>query len=135
MIGLDTNVLVRFLVRDDEEQFEHACGLIRSEARREEFVCVSLLVLLETEWVLRSRYKLGKEEILGVFSELLSAGDIRFEDEPAIAQALFMWKDSSAQLADCLIGARHWALGCRSTATFDQGALKLPGFGRCRAAS
>jgi predicted nucleic-acid-binding protein len=53
---------------------------------------------------------------------------MRFEDEPAIAQALFMWKDSSAQFADCLIGARHWALGCRATATFDQGALKVPGF-------
>ncbi|MEA3180452.1 MAG: hypothetical protein QOI59_3975 [Gammaproteobacteria bacterium] len=128
MIGLDTNVLVRFLIRDDEEQFERACDLIQSEAQREEFVCVSLAVLLETEWVLRSRYTLGKEEILSTFSELLSAGDMRFEDEPAIAQALFMWKDSSAQFADCLIGARHWALGCRATATFDQGALKVPGF-------
>ncbi|HWM68706.1 MAG TPA: type II toxin-antitoxin system VapC family toxin [Steroidobacteraceae bacterium] len=128
MMGLDTNVLVRFLIRDDEEQFERACDLIQSEAQREEFVCVSLAVLLETEWVLRSRYKLGKEEILSTFSELLSAGYIRFEDEPAIAQALFMWKDSSAQFADCLIGARHWALGCKATATFDQGALKVPGF-------
>jgi predicted nucleic-acid-binding protein len=128
MIGLNTNVLVRFLVRDDEEQFERACDLIRSEARREQVVCVSLLMLLETEWVLRSRYKLGKEEILGTFSELLSAADMRFENEPAIAQALFMWKESPAQFADCLIGARHWALGCSATATFDQGALKLPGF-------
>src|SRR3984893_10628778 len=128
MNGLDTNVLVRFLVRDDEEQLERACDLIRSYAGREELVWVSLLLLLETEWVLRSRYKLGKEEILGTFSELLSAADMRFEDEPAIAQALFMWKDSSAQFADCLIGARHWALGCEATATFDRGALKLPGF-------
>ena len=53
---------------------------------------------------------------------------MRFEDEPAITQALFMWKDSSAPFADCLIGARHWELGCSATATFDQGALKLPGF-------
>jgi predicted nucleic-acid-binding protein len=128
MIGLDTNVLVRFLIRDDEKQFERARDLIQGEAQREQFVCVSLLVLLETEWVLRSRYKLSKEEILSTFSELLSAADIRFEDEPAIAQALFMWKDSPAQFADCLIGARHWALACRATATFDQGALKLPGF-------
>jgi predicted nucleic-acid-binding protein len=49
MIGLDTNVLVRFLIRDDEEQFERACDLIQSEAQREEFVCVSLAVLLETD--------------------------------------------------------------------------------------
>ena len=127
MIGLDTNVLVRFLIRDDEAQFERACNLIRSEARRQEFVCISLLVLLETEWVLRSRYKLAKEAILETFSELLDAGDIRFEDEPTIARALFMWKNSSAQFAGCLIGARHWGLGCTATATFDKGALKLPG--------
>jgi predicted nucleic-acid-binding protein len=86
------------------------------------------LVLLETEWVLRSRYKLSKDDIQGAFSELLSAGDVLFEDEPSIEQALFIWKDSSAQFADCLIGARHRKLGCSATATFDQGALKLPGF-------
>jgi len=64
MIALDTNVLIRFLVRDDEEQFERAERLIRRAARAGEPVFISLLVLLETEWVLRSRYKLSKAEIL-----------------------------------------------------------------------
>ena len=128
MIGLDTNVLVRLLVRDDEEQFERARKLIRREVQRDVPVRISLLVLLETEWVLRSRYKLSKAEILGAFSDLLSAVDMSFEDEPSIEEALFVWKDSPAQFADCLIGARHRALGCTATATFDQGALKLPGF-------
>ena len=128
MIGLDTNVLVRFLVRDDEEQFERARKLIRRQAQDGQPVRISLLVLLETEWVLRSRYKLKKGEILSAFSDLLSALDISFEDEPSIEAALFVWKDSPAQFADCLIGARHWALGCRATATFDGDALKLPTF-------
>jgi predicted nucleic-acid-binding protein len=128
MIGFDTNVLVRFLVRDDEDQFERARKLIRREAQSGEPVRISLLVLLETEWVLRSRYKLTKDEILDAFSELLSAVDLSFEDEPSIEEALFVWKDSSAQFADCLIGARHRALGCSATATFDKGAGKLPGF-------
>jgi predicted nucleic-acid-binding protein len=128
MIGLDTNVLVRFLVRDDEEQFERARKLIRREAQAGEPVSISLLVLLETEWVLRSRYKLAKGEILGTFSDLLSAADMRFEDEPSIEEALHAWEDSAAQFADCLIGARHRALGCSATATFDKGAVKLPGF-------
>ena len=128
MIGLDTNVLVRFLVRDDEDQFDRARKLIRREAHSGEPVRISLLVLLETEWVLRSRYKLAKGEILDAFSELLSAVDLSFEDEPSIEEALFAWKDSSAQFADCLIGARYRALGCSATATFDNGAVKLPGF-------
>jgi predicted nucleic-acid-binding protein len=128
MIGLDTNVLVRFLVRDDEEQFERARKLIRRQAEEGQPVRVSLLVLLETEWVLRSRYKFNKGEILNVFADLLSAVDMSFEDEPSIEEALFVWKDSSAQFADCLIGARHRALGCTATATFDLDALKLPVF-------
>jgi predicted nucleic-acid-binding protein len=128
MIGLDTNVLVRFLVRDDEEQFTRAERLIRRSANAGEPVFISLLVLLETEWVLRSRYKLDKSEILGAFSELLSSMDLSFEDEPSIEEALFLWKDSPAQFADCLIGARHRTLGCAATASFDSDAVKLPGW-------
>jgi len=128
MIGLDTNVLVRFFVRDDEEQFERAQRLIRREAQAGSPVLVSHLVLLETEWVLRSRYKLDKAEILGAFSDLMSAVEVTFEDEPAIEEALFTWKNTSAQFADCLIGARYASLACSATATFDADALKLPGF-------
>ena len=70
MIGLDTNVLVRFLVRDDEAQFERARRLIRRAAGTGEPVLIGLLVMLETEWVLRSRYNLPKTEILAAFSGL-----------------------------------------------------------------
>jgi predicted nucleic-acid-binding protein len=128
MIGLDTNVLVRFLVRDDEEQFERAQRLIRQQAQAGVPVLVSHLVLLETEWVLRSRYKLSKAEILGAFSDLMSAVDMDFEDEPALEEALFVWKNSSIQFADCLISARYGTLACTATATFDAAAVKLPGF-------
>ena len=128
MIGLDTNVLVRFLVRDDEAQFERARRLIRREATAGEPVLISLLVVLETEWVLRSRYDLTKAEILTVFSGLLESVEISFEDEASLEQALFLWKDSNTQFADCLIGARNTALACRGTASFDSKALRLPGF-------
>ena len=128
MIGLDTNVLIRFLVRDDEEQFERGRKLIRRQAQDGQPVRIGLLVLLETERVLRSRYKLKKDEILSAFSDLLSAVDMSFEDEPSIEEALFVWKDSPAQFADSLIGARHRALGCTAIATFDGDAVKLPAF-------
>jgi len=128
MLGLDTNVLVRFLVQDDQVQFERAQKLIGRESRTGSGVLISLLVLLETEWVLRSRYSLAKSEILAAFSGLLASAELRFEDEHSIEAALFAWKDSPADLADCLIGARHRALGCRATASFDVKATKLPGF-------
>jgi len=128
MLGLDTNVLVRYLVRDDQLQFEKARRLIRRESDKGEPVVVSLLVLLETEWVLRSRYELSKPEILSAFSMLLDTADLSFEDEPSIEQALYSWKDSVADFADCLVEARHRRLGCEATATFDSKALKLCGF-------
>jgi predicted nucleic-acid-binding protein len=128
MVGLDTNVLVRFLVRDDEPQFARARRLIQHGPARGEPVLISLLVLLETEWVLRSRYALAKSEIAAAFSALLESSELLFEDEASVEQALYMWKDSNAQFADCLIGARDWALECRATASFDVRALRLPGF-------
>ena len=128
MLGVDTNVLVRFLVRDDEAQFEKARKLIKREVAAGRGVLVNQLVLLETEWVLRSRYSLPKQLIIQTISGLLDASDVQFEDEAAIEEALFVWKESAADFADCLIGAKNRRLGCRATATFDVKASKLLGF-------
>jgi predicted nucleic-acid-binding protein len=128
MLGVDTNVLVRFLVRDDEAQFEKTHKLIKREVAAGRRVFIGQLVLLETEWVLRSRYGLSKNQIIETISGLLDTADVQFEDEPAIEEALFTWKDAAADFADCLIGAKNRRLGCRATATFDAKAAKLPGF-------
>jgi predicted nucleic-acid-binding protein len=124
MLGLDTDVLVRYLVRDDRQQYEKAARLITAG----EPVLVSLVVLLEMEWVLRSRYGLSKGEILAAVSALLDASDLTIEDEPSVESAIYCWKDSTADFADCLIDVRNRRLGCRATATIDKKALKLPGF-------
>ena len=128
MLGLDTNVLVRFLVRDHEAQFERARRLIKREVGSQEKVLISLMVLLETEWVLRSRYRLQKTRIIDAISGLLEATELELEDEPAVEEALYLWKESAVDFADCLIGAHHRRLGCRATATFDARAVKLPTF-------
>ena len=128
MLGIDTNVLVRFLVQDDEAQFEKARKLIKREVAAGRRVFVNQLVLMETEWVLRSRYAVPKNQIIAAISGLLDATDVQFEDEPAIEEALFIWKDATTDFADCLIGAKNRRMGCRVTATFDIKASKLPGF-------
>lgn len=128
MIGVDTNVLVRYLLRDDPLQFEKARRLIGRSIGSGEPVLVSLLVLLETEWVLRSRYGLPKAQIVGALSALLETADVAFEDEPGVETALYTWKDGAADFADCLIGAHNTRLGCSSTATFDTKASRLAGF-------
>jgi predicted nucleic-acid-binding protein len=128
MLGIDTNVLVRFLMRDNEAQFEKARKLIKREVSAGRRVFVNQLVLMETEWVLRSRYAVTKQQIIEAISGLLDADDLQFEDEPTIEEALFLWRDSPADFADCLIGAKNRRLGCRATASFDLKAVKLPGF-------
>lgn len=117
MLGVDTNVLVRFLVRDDKAQFEKARKLIEREVSAGRRIFIGQLVLLETEWVLRSRYGLSKNQIIETISGLLDTADVQFEDEPAIEEALFTWKDAVADFAGCLIGAKNRRLGCRATAT------------------
>jgi predicted nucleic-acid-binding protein len=128
MLGIDTNVLVRFLVRDDEAQFEKTRKLIKREIAAGRRIFVNQLVLMESEWVLRSRYAVPKNQIIEAISGLLDATDIQFEDEPSIEEALFMWKEAAADFADCLIGAKNRRLGCRATVSFDVKASKLPGF-------
>ncbi len=128
MLGIDTNVLVRFLLRDDETQFQKAKKLIQREVTAGRGVLVSQLVLLETEWVLRSRYGFSKIQMLEVIASLLDTRNMQLEDEQSVEEAIYQWKEASADFADCLIAARNRRLGCNATATFDARAGKLTGF-------
>jgi predicted nucleic-acid-binding protein len=127
MLGLDTNVLVRLLIEDDAAQTRRARSLVDAAVEQEEVVLVSLPVLLETEWVLRSRYEIPPEAILGLFRAALETRELAFEDEAAIEEALFNWQEDLSGFSDCLIVAHNRQLGCRSTATFDGRAARLPG--------
>ncbi len=128
MPGIDTNILVRFLVQDDEGQFDKARKLFKREVSAGRRVFINQLVLMETEWVLRSRYAVSKNQIMDALSGLLEADDVQLEDEPVIEEALFNWKDASADFADCLTSAKNRRMGCQATATFDIKASKLPGY-------
>ena len=125
MLGIDTNVFVRLLVSEDAEQTRRARKLIEQCAVREESVLVSLLILIEAEWVLQSRYELGKGSLLSLFRAALAARELTFEDEPAVEEALFHWKESACGFSDCLIAAHNRQLGCRVTATFDAKVARL----------
>jgi predicted nucleic-acid-binding protein len=127
VLGIDTNVIVRLIVSDDAEQTRRARKLVDHALSRDEPVLVSLLVLLESEWVLRSRYGFDREALLSIFRSLLEARELSFEDEAALEEALFHWKDSPRQFSDCLITAHNRQMGCRATATFDDKAARLPG--------
>ena len=117
---------MRLLVADDAAQTRSARALIDQAVAREESVLVSLPVLLETEWVLRSRYGLNRETTVRLFRALLEARELSFEHEEAFEEALFHWEQSGCVFSDCLIAAHNRLLGCRATATFDARATRLP---------
>lgn len=127
MIAIDTNVLVRLLVRDDEPQFAAARRLVASAATTEQAVLIMLCALWETEWVLRSRYKLDKASISSAFIRLLESGDVAFEDEPTVEEAIHLWNQHpGTDFADCLLNARAAHLGRDRFVTFDFSASRLP---------
>jgi predicted nucleic-acid-binding protein len=127
MPALDTNVLVRFLVRDDAAQAAAAADLIRRwlSQGRPPFVPVS--VMLELEWVLRSAFGFGKDELVGALSKLLSARDMRFESEGALEMALATYQRERADFADCLHVALAAQAGEPPLWTFDRAAARLEG--------
>ena len=127
MRGLDTNVLIRFLLRDDRRQAAAARAAIEQALATGEPAVISLVTLAETEWVLRSRAKLGKHALLAVFKQLLEARDRLFESEEAVEEAVFSYEHSKADFAECLMLAQYRRMGCAAMLTFDARAAKLPG--------
>jgi predicted nucleic-acid-binding protein len=125
-IAIDTNVLVRLLIYDDEAQYRAAARLIQQAEAANETILIMLCALLETEWVLRSRYQLDKASIVGSFTQLLETAGIEFEHEPTVEEALYLWaRHPRADFADCLLTARSAHLGCSRFLTLDAGAAQL----------
>jgi predicted nucleic-acid-binding protein len=127
-VAIDTNVLVRLLVRDDEIQFAAAKHVVDRAAEQGEPVLLLFGMLLEAEWVLRSRYKVDKAAIIDAYTQLLETDGVQHEDEAAVEEAIFRWKDHpKADFTDCMLAARASRLGCTRFVTFDAGAAGLPG--------
>lgn len=127
MRGLDTNVLVRFLLRDDRDQAEIAKAAIDRAVAGGEPLVVGLLTLMELEWVLRSSGGLDKASIVRAIERLLAYRDLLFESEDAVEQALYWFQNSKADFADCLMIAQYRRTGCSTMLTFDAAAAKIPG--------
>ena len=117
MIGLDTNIVVRYLIKDDEVQWEKAVKAI--EQSESCFICN--VVLCEIVWVLEGKpYKYSQKEIMHVFELMLQSPKFKFENKSTIYQAIALTKKGSANFADYLIGTVNHNNGCMHTITFDR---------------
>ena len=121
MIGLDTNIFVRFIAQDDPAQSVAATKLIDSLSP-EAPGFLSLIVLAELIWVLQFSYRFGKEEIEHVVERLLRSKELVLEQKEAVAQALTKFRGCRADFADCLIESCNRAAGCHYVYTFDKKA-------------
>ena len=127
MASLDTNVLVRYLVQDDEQQFALAKRLVQAALRANETLYVPITVTLELEWVLRSNFGFDKDQVITVISSLLAAVELTFESEAAAEVALALHQRNKADFADCVHVALAHAAGESPLWTFDRAASKLDG--------
>ena len=126
MIGLDTNILVRYIVRDDPIQTDTATRLIETRCTADEPGFISLVVLVELVWVLGSGYKYPKPLIVSVLTKLLSVAELVVEETDMARMAQNAYETGDADFADYLIGIVHRAKGCTSTLTFDRRASRSP---------
>jgi predicted nucleic-acid-binding protein len=127
VIGLDTNVLVRFLTQDDPKQAALANRLIEQTLSAENPGFVSTVALVELVWVLESGYGCARGEIASVLDRLLRVKPLVVERADVAWQAARRFAGGNADFADCMIERAGHANTCDHTLTFDRTAAKSAG--------
>ena len=128
MIGLDANILVRYLAQDNPVQSPIATELIERRLTGEEPGFVSIVAMAETVWVLKRVYRLKAHAIAAVVETMLQTVSLVVESEREVFLALTALRDGRGEFADALIGALCEKAGCARVLSFDRGTLRLPGF-------
>lgn len=120
MIGIDTNLLTRYLVEDDALQLQQVDALLGSALKNGERLHICDVVLSELVWVLRKVYRIPKDQVLRGLQRVISNEIFAFEDREVITAAYADYCDGAGDFADYLIGRRNSAEGCEHTVTFDK---------------
>ena len=128
MIGLDTNILVRYLTQDDPAQSPKAREIIERRLTEEKPGFVSIVAMVETVWVLERGYGLTTHEIVAAVERMLQTDVLVVENEQEVFTAMIALKDGQGSFADAVIAALGARMGCSCTLTFDRKALRLPVF-------
>jgi len=124
MIGLDTNVLLRYLMQDDPEHSKRATSILEKKLSEQKPGFISTVVLVETCWTLRNFYKIDREGIEAMLDRFLVAPELEFEHREEIWKALRLSRSGSIDFVDGLIGVISESHGCEYTLTFDKKASK-----------
>jgi predicted nucleic-acid-binding protein len=128
MIGLDTNVLVRYLAQDDPVQSPKATEVIERRLTADSPGLVSIVAIVETVWVLDRAYGLAAHEIAAAVERVLQTEVLIVENEQEVFAAMIALKAGQGSFSDAVIAGLGARAGCSGTLTFDRKALRLPGF-------
>ena len=128
MFGIDTNVLVRLLVRDNDAQVRAAERFIATHCSAGDSGFVSRVVIAEVAWVLKDYYDYDRTQVAEAIRGLLNVSELELDASDDVHAALREFENSSAEFTDCLIARTNTSAGCAHTVTFDRRAAKLPGF-------
>ena len=128
MIGLDTNVLVRYMAQDDPIQSKIAADLVERRLTERNPGFISIVAMTETAWVLERAYGLSAAEIARAIERTLQTDVLLVESEQEIFTATVALREGRGSFADALITALGARAGCSATVTFDRKALRLSGF-------
>lgn len=123
MIGIDTNVLIRILTKDDEKQAQLAFDYIASSCSNSSIV-INAVVFCEVVWVLESAYNYTKEEIINCLLHILKTKQFLIPDKEIIRLALTLYQDTKIDFSDALIGYLNKQQNCEFTITFDKEAAR-----------
>jgi predicted nucleic-acid-binding protein len=128
MIGLDTNVILRYLLQDDPKQTRQANQIVDRQLSEQTPGFISLVTVLEIVWVLRSLLKQNPSQIASHLENLLTADSLEVQNEQQVFDAVFALKRGTGEFEDALIGALNTWASCSHTLTFDRKAAQLPRF-------
>ena len=128
MVGLDTNLLIRYLVRDDASQFNRAKAEFEAARHRDERFLINAIVLSEVVWVLRSVYDLSQSEIASALEQILATEQFVVEWGDEARQALRDCQTTKASFTDAFIGRINSSLSAAPTMTFDRDLAPLATF-------
>jgi predicted nucleic-acid-binding protein len=127
MIGLDSNIMLRAITGDDPIQSPLALGFLATLSSDRPGV-LNPIVLVETAWTLRARYKYPMLEILDHIKNFMGSTAYHIIDRDAVSEALATSRKHSIDFADALIGEINRLAACTTTMTFDEGACQAPIF-------
>jgi predicted nucleic-acid-binding protein len=128
MIGIDTNILLRLLLRDSDAQFRAAEKFVATHCSSDEPGYVSRIVIVEIVWALKGFYGFERSQIAAVIRALLNVAELEVESADDVHAAVTDYETSAAGFADCLLARTNVSAGCQHTVTFDRKAGKLPRF-------